>query len=225
MTIAQGKFITIEGGDGAGKSGHIPFMVDLIEARGIEVVVTREPGGTPLSERLREMLLTDDMDLKTEALIVFASRNEHLHQVIRPALARGAWVFSDRFTDSSIAYQVFGRQQPRKNLNALIEMVHPGFTPDRTWLFDVTPEVAMERIEKNRGFKDRMERESMDFLYRVRSGFLTLAAEDPSRFCVINSGQTIEQIREDLRIDINRTLDAWTGDFQALSTSAKQRAA
>src|SRR5690349_18824233 len=140
-----GKFITFEGIDGAGKSTHLTFVAGLIRARGKQVDVTREPGGTPLGEKLREVLLHEKMHLETEALLMFASRREHLAQVIEPALERGDWVISDRFTDATFAYQGGGRKLPRDKLETLERWVQGGFQPDMTVLFDVPPETASER--------------------------------------------------------------------------------
>src|SRR3954471_803789 len=148
MTL--GKFITFEGIDGAGKSTHLPLVADLLRARGKTVIVTREPGGTPLGEKLRELLLHEKMHLETEALLMFASRREHLAQVIEPALARGDWVISDRFTDASFAYQGGGRKLALSKLDALEQWVHPYLQPDLTLLFDVPLEVARARLDATR---------------------------------------------------------------------------
>ncbi|WP_217619201.1 dTMP kinase, partial [Achromobacter sp. GbtcB20] len=139
---ARGKFLTVEGIDGAGKSTHIGFIADFLAARGRQVVATREPGGTPLGEKLRALLLHEKMHLETEALLMFASRREHMAQVIEPNLAAGAWVLSDRFTDASFAYQSGGRGLDRTRLEALEAWAHPHLQPDLTLLFDVPLEVA-----------------------------------------------------------------------------------
>jgi len=193
----QGKFISFEGIDGAGKSTHIGFVADLLARRGRQVVTTREPGGTPLGEKLRDLLLHDKMHLETEALLMFASRREHIAQVIAPNLAQGAWVLSDRFTDASFAYQSGGRGLPRAKLEALEAWVHADLQPDLTLLFDVPLEVARERLDATRTL-DKFEREQADFFERCRAEYLRRAAQFPARFAVIDSTRSIEAIRLDL---------------------------
>ena len=163
-----GKFITLEGVDGAGKSTHVGYVADWLRQQGREVIVTREPGGTPLGESLRELLLHRDMDADTELLLMFAARQEHLAALIRPALARGAWVVSDRFTDASYAYQCGGRGIDTARIAALEAWVQRGFQPDLTLLFDVPPEVAEARRSAART-ADRFEREADNFFNRVRN--------------------------------------------------------
>lgn len=189
-----GKFITFEGIDGAGKSTHIGFVDDFLSMRGKTVVSTREPGGTPLGERLRDLLLHDKMHLETEALLMFASRREHIAQVIEPALARGDWVLSDRFTDASFAYQSGGRGLDRARLEALEQWVHPQLQPDLTLLFDVPLEVARERLDATRTL-DKFEREQADFFEKCRHEYLRRAAQFPERIVVIDSTRSIEDIQ------------------------------
>lgn len=191
------KFITFEGIDGAGKSTHIAFVSDYIKQRGIELVGSREPGGTPLGEKLREIVLHEKMHLETEALLVFASRREHLAQVIQPALARGAWVISDRFTDSSFAYQGGGRGMSLAKLEMLEQWVHPALQPDLTLLFDVPLEVARARLDATREL-DKFEQEKADFFAATRSEYLRRAAQFPQRFRVIDSTQSIADIQQQL---------------------------
>lgn len=191
------KFITFEGIDGAGKSTHIAFVSDYIKQRGIELVGSREPGGTPLGEKLREIVLHEKMHLETEALLVFASRREHLAQVIQPALARGAWVISDRFTDSSFAYQGGGRGMSLAKLEMLEQWVHPELQPDLTLLFDVPLEVARARLDATREL-DKFEQEKADFFAATRSEYLRRAAQFPQRFRVIDSTQSIADIQQQL---------------------------
>ncbi|MCA1979250.1 MAG: dTMP kinase, partial [Thiobacillus sp.] len=169
-----GKFITLEGVDGAGKSTHLGFVADWLRARGRDVVVTREPGGTPLGETLRDLLLNRDMDADAELLLMFAARQQHLAELILPALARGAWVVSDRFTDASYAYQCGGRGIPAARVAALETWVQRGFGPDLTLLFDVPPEVAEARRAAARA-ADRFEREADSFFGRVRQAYLDRA--------------------------------------------------
>ncbi len=194
---ARGRFITFEGIDGAGKSTHIQFVAELIRARGQELVSSREPGGTPLGEKLREMVLHDAMHLETEALLVFASRREHIARVIEPALARGAWVISDRFTDASFAYQGGGRGLDLAKLDTLANWVHPALWPDLTILFDVPLDVARARLDATRQL-DRFEQEKADFFLATRNEYLRRAAREPQRFRVIDSTQTIEATRAQL---------------------------
>lgn len=201
----QGKFITFEGIDGAGKSTHIDFVRAHILARGIEVVATREPGGTPLGEQLRALLLHQKMHLETEALLMFAARREHIAQVIAPNLAAGRWVLSDRFTDASFAYQSGGRGLALERLEALEQWVHPELQPDLTLLFDVPLEVARARLNASRN-PDRFEQEQADFFERCRSEYLRRAAQYPERFVVIDSTQSIEAIRAQLTVVLERVL-------------------
>lgn len=195
MTGNTGKFITFEGIDGAGKSTHIATVVDWLSARGLEVVSTREPGGTPLGEKLRELLLHEPMHLETEALLMFAARREHLALVIEPALARGAWVVCDRFSDATYAYQGGGRGLDKEKFAVLERWVHGHLQPDLTFLFDLPPEVACERIARQGRELDRFEQERADFHLRVRQAYLERAVEAPQRIRVINAGQGQDEIK------------------------------
>lgn len=188
-----GKFITFEGIDGAGKSTHIAFVADLLKKRGKMVVSTREPGGTALGERLRELLLHDKMHLETEALLMFAARREHMAQVIEPALARGDWVISDRFTDATFAYQGGGRKLALDKLEALEQWVHPHLQPDLTLLFDVPLEVARARLDASREL-DKFEQEKADFFAATRAEYLRRAAQFPARFRIIDSTEPISKV-------------------------------
>ncbi|MFD2367940.1 dTMP kinase [Pseudoduganella sp. GCM10020061] len=202
---ARGRFVTFEGIDGAGKSTHIAFAVDYLKQHGKAVVSTREPGGTPLSETLREMVLHQKMHLETEALLVFAARREHLALVIEPALERGDWVVSDRFTDSSFAYQGGGRGLSKAKLEALEQWVHPHLQPDLTLLFDVPTEVARERLQATRTL-DKFEREQADFFNATRQGYLARAAEHPERIVIIDSTQPIATIQVQLTSILDKLL-------------------
>jgi dTMP kinase len=195
--MARGKFITFEGVDGAGKSTHIAAFADALRARGMQVVTTREPGGTPLGEKLRELLLHESMHLDTEALLMFASRREHIAQVIRPALERGDWVISDRFTDATFAYQGGGRQLPIARLEALEQWVHADLQPDLTLLFDVPLAVARERLNRTRE-PDKFEREQDAFFTRVRDAYLQRAARFPQRIRVIDSTRPLDEVGDEL---------------------------
>lgn len=199
----RGRFITFEGIDGAGKSTHIGFVADWLAARGRQVVSSREPGGTPLGEKLRDLLLHEKMDLETEALLMFASRREHIAQVIAPNLARGTWVLSDRFTDASFAYQSGGRGLDRGKLEALEAWVHAGLQPDLTLLFDVPLAVARARLDATRTL-DKFEREAGDFFERCRAEYLRRAAQHPERIVVIDSTRSIAAIRAELETVLAR---------------------
>ncbi len=192
-----GKFISFEGIDGAGKSTHIGFVVEWLAAHGKTVVSTREPGGTSLGEKLRDLLLHQKMHLETEALLMFASRREHIAQVIDPALARGDWVVSDRFTDASFAYQGGGRGLDRAKMEALEQWVHPKLQPDLTLLFDVPLDVARARLDATRTL-DKFEQEQADFFAATRNEYLRRAEQFPQRIRVIDSTRTIPQIQDAL---------------------------
>ncbi len=196
MTMT-GKFITLDGVDGAGKSTHLGFVADWLRQQGREVIVTREPGGTPLGETLRELLLHREMDADTELLLMFAARQEHLAQLILPALARGAWVLSDRFTDASYAYQCGGRGIAVERIAALEAWVQRGFAPDLTLLFDVPPEVAEARRSAARA-ADRFEREADPFFNRVRQAYLDRAQADPKRIRVLDARHSIAELQAEI---------------------------
>ena len=193
----KGKFITFEGIDGAGKSTHLDFVAEQLRAAGINVVVTREPGGTSLGEALRNILLKEPMHLETEALLMFAARREHIAQVIEPAFLRGDWVISDRFSDATFAYQGGGRKLERTKLEALEQWVHPQLQPDLTLLFDVPLEVARARLDATRTL-DKFEQEQADFFAATRAEYLRRAAEFPQRFRLIDATRTIAAIQVEL---------------------------
>jgi dTMP kinase len=190
-----GLFITLEGMDGAGKSTHIPTMLSLLAATGREVVATREPGGTPLGEQLRELLLHQEMHVETESLLMFAARAEHLQQLILPALARGAIVLSDRFTDASYAYQCGARGLPLAKMQALENWVQGDLQPDLTLLFDVPVEVSLQRLAGART-PDKFEAQGAEFFARLRAQYLARAAEFPQRFRVIDANRSLEQVKK-----------------------------
>jgi len=203
--IQRGKFLTVEGIDGAGKSTHIGYIADFLAARGKQVVASREPGGTPLGEKLRELLLHEKMHLETEALLMFASRREHIAQVIEPNLAAGAWVLSDRFSDASFAYQSGGRGLDRLKMEALEAWVHPHLQPDLTLLFDVPLEVARERLDATRTL-DKFEREQGEFFARCRAEYLRRAAQFPERFVVVDSTRSMEATRQTIAEALEKLL-------------------
>ncbi|MGA8146546.1 MAG: dTMP kinase [Gallionellaceae bacterium] len=192
------KFITFEGVDGAGKSTHLDWFAENLRSRGREVVVTREPGGTPLGERLREILLSQAMHAETEALLMFAARREHIEQVIRPALQRGIWVISDRFSDASFAYQGGGRGVPIEKLEQLERWVHADLQPDLTLLFDIPVQVARQRLSNNATL-DRFEQEQDIFFEKVRQAYLQRYRKHPERFALIDAARTPDEVREILK--------------------------
>jgi dTMP kinase len=193
-----GKFITFEGIDGAGKSSHIAWLLEHLRAAGHQVVATREPGGTPLGEKLRDLLLTEAMHLETETLLMFAARREHLDKLILPALAAGRWVVSDRFSDASYAYQGGGRGLSRDKLLALETWVHGGFQPDLTLVFDLDPAIAAQRLSGTGTAPDRFEREPAAFFSAVRGAYLERAAADPNRVKLIDAGRGLNEVRAQL---------------------------
>ncbi len=194
----RGKFITLEGIDGAGKSTHHGWLVDALRQRGITLVATREPGGTPLGEKLRGLLLTESMHLETEALLMFAARREHLDKLILPALERGDWVLSDRFSDASFAYQGGGRGLSREKLETMEAWVQGDLRPDLTLLFDVPTEVARARLAAAGNSPDRFEREQQEFFERVRLAYLERAQREPRRIVRIDATRPVAEIRVEL---------------------------
>lgn len=194
----RGKFVTFEGIDGAGKSSHVDWFADRLRERGKAVRVSREPGGTPIGERLRDLLLGEPMHLETETLLMFAARREHLAQVIEPALERGEWVVCDRFSDASYAYQGGGRGLDRGKLQILEHWVHGHLQPDLTLLFDLPFEVARQRIAQATRSLDRFEQERADFHERVRHAYLDRAAANAGRIRVIHADRSLDDIRNEL---------------------------
>lgn len=195
--VARGKFITLEGIDGAGKSTQLGWLAALLRARGKSVVVTREPGGTPLGERLRDLLLDNraGMHPETEALLMFAARREHLDKVILPALHRGEWVVCDRFTDASFAYQGGGRGLPAGKLVELEYWVQGQLQPDLTLYFDVPVELGRRRTSRVKQ-PDRFEKEQDEFFRKVRDGYLERARSFPKRIVVVNAGRSLEEVNK-----------------------------
>jgi dTMP kinase len=207
--MSRGKFITFEGIDGAGKTSHIAWVAEYLREQGHSLVQTREPGGTPLGEKLREIVLNDTMQPATEALLVFAARQEHVLQVIKPALENGAWVLSDRFTDATFAYQGYGRGFDLKDLAQLEQWVQRGLQPDLTIVFDCPEEVAAVRLAKARA-ADKFERESQAFFRRVREGYLARAKAEPERFLMIDSSQAADEVRQALHRSLDEKLKQWS---------------
>ena len=199
--MESGKFITIEGIEGVGKSTNIDFLTRALESRGLTVLTTREPGGTPMADRIRDLLLTDHGDEPVpdiaELLLMFASRSLHVHNVIEPALAAGTWVICDRFTDSSRAYQGAGRGLPLEDINRLADWVHGDLQPDLTILLDAPVETGKSRAGK-RSAPDRIEIEREDFFNRVRQCYLELAAGEPERFAIVDATRDLDEVQHDL---------------------------
>ena len=201
MSRAHGRFITLEGIDGAGKSTHAVWVAEQIRARGHDVVSTREPGGTALGERLRGLLLNEPMTRDTEALLMFAARREHLDLVIRPALERGAWVVCDRFTDATYAYQGGGHGMPMERILALELWTHADCQPDLTLLFDVPAAVSRSRLDSAESAGralDKFEREEASFFTRVRNAYLERAKALPQRIRLIDSTRSVEAVRAEV---------------------------
>jgi dTMP kinase len=193
------KFITLEGVDGAGKSTHIEFIADAVRTKAPHVIVTREPGGTDLAERLRQAILAEPMTPILETLLVFAARTDHVERVIRPALKTGQWVICDRFTDATIAYQGAGKGVSRDLIARLSEAAHPGLRPDRTLIFDCPYDVASQRLAKAGRTLDRFEREDRAFYERVRSAYLDLAKAEPQRIRLIDASRSAGEVREQIK--------------------------
>lgn len=202
----RGRFITIEGIDGAGKSTQTESLIALLKARGVEVVRTREPGGTPVGEKIRELLLNEEMDVETETLLFFASRAEHVEKVIRPALERGAWVLSDRFTDATYAYQAGGKGMSGRRVEALEKWTLGDFAPDLTILFDISPETAHERLAARGVDEDRFERLGVDFFTRVRDAYLERAAANPARFLIVDASAAPEKVAGEIAAKVTSWL-------------------
>lgn len=203
--MKHGYFITIEGGEGAGKSTVIKFIEDYLKAHDVSLLVTREPGGTEIAEDIRKILLPlaghyhEEMSPITELLLYFASRAQHLERSIKPALAQGQWVLCDRFTDSSYAYQGIGRGIPAATVTQVAKIVHGDLQPDFTLLLDLPPEIGLERIHKSGRGLDRIEVENLDFFRRVRECYLKQAQEAPQRFRIIDASKTPVEVETQLK--------------------------
>jgi dTMP kinase len=196
--MSRGKFLTLEGVDGAGKSTHQKFIADFLAARAPHVIQTREPGGTDLAERLREAVLSNPMAPEVETLLLFAARADHVARVIRPALEAGTWVVCDRFSDATAAYQGAGKGVPADLIERLAAAAHPGLVPDRTLVFDCSYDVARSRLSKSGKPLDRFEREDRAFFERVRAAYLELARAEPARVRVIDAAAAVPEIRKAL---------------------------
>ncbi|WP_415896243.1 dTMP kinase [Neptuniibacter sp. QD57_21] len=204
-TSVKGRFITVEGTEGVGKSTNIEYLCQLLRDRGIEIVLTREPGGTPLAEELRELLLSprdERVSEDTELLLMFAARAQHIENVIRPALERGAWVISDRFTDATYAYQGGGRDVDLEHIAMLERIVQHGLHPDMTLLLDLDVEIGLQRASQ-RSVPDRFEQEKLDFFHRVRNMYLSRAGAEPNRFSVIDASKSIPEVQAQILDAVN----------------------
>jgi len=198
--MSQGKFITIEGGEGAGKSTNIAFIKNYLQQEGKDVILTREPGGTPLAERIRDILLDKnetDMCSDTELLLMFAARAQHLYEVIHPAVNKGQWVICDRFTDATYAYQGGGRGVATERIAQLENWVQSDFRPDMTIIFDLSVEVGLQRAN-NRSEPDRFEQENIEFFNRVRNAYLERAKQNPEHYAIVNAEPDLDSVQKNL---------------------------
>lgn len=208
MSIKLGKFLTLEGGEGVGKTTNVAFIKGYLESHGINVLQTREPGGTPLAEAVRELLLNKSnrgMSSDAELLLVFAARAEHINAKILPAIKAGQWVLSDRFTDASFAYQGGGRELGFERIEYLEQFVQKGFQPDMTLLLDADVKLGMSRVEQ-RDEKDRFESEQMSFFNRVREGYLTRAKQDPNRMKIIDAELPLEGVQKQIQARLDELI-------------------
>jgi dTMP kinase len=201
--MTRGRFVTLEGVDGAGKSSHVAWIAERLRAHGRSVQVTREPGGTPLAERLRELVLREPMDPIAETMLLFAARSDHVRREIEPALSRGTWVLCDRFTDATFAYQGGGKGVAVELIAHLAQVSHDGLMPDRTLVFDCPYEVSQERLSRAARTPDRFEREDREFFGRVRQAYLALARTDPERIRVVDASGTQDEIKVLLEQEIS----------------------
>ncbi|MGI1678017.1 MAG: dTMP kinase [Cellvibrionaceae bacterium] len=202
----RGKFITLEGSEGVGKSSNLKFIEEYLSSQNIEIVTTREPGGTPLAESIREIVLSprdEKMCDLTELLLIFAARAQHLAEVVVPALERGAWVLSDRFTDATYAYQGYARGLSLEIISQLESLVQQELRPDLTVILDVDVSLGLQRA-MNRGRLDRIESEKIDFFEKVRNGYLTLANLDPSRYVVIDASPSLQDVQASIELQLNK---------------------
>jgi dTMP kinase len=197
-----GRFITFEGGEGSGKSTQIERLAERLRARGFDPLTTREPGGTPLAEKLRELILTEPMDALTETLLLFAARDDHVRTVIAPALAAGTWVLCDRFTDATFAYQGGGKGVPAELIAHLAQVSHNGLMPDLTLVFDCPYEVSRERLGRTGRAPDRFERENRGFFDRVRQGYLGLARADAERIRILDATGSVDDIKKRIKEEL-----------------------
>lgn len=202
-----GRFISFEGMDGAGKTSHLEAVIQSLKDRGLEVVKTREPGGTPLAEKIRNMVLHEEMPTKAELLLMYAARIDHVSSVIQPALKKGAWVVSDRFEDSSFAYQGFAAQLGEAECQTVSQWALGGFSPDLTFVFDLTVEQSLQRIQNRGEASDKFEAKPIEYLQRVRDGFLARAERFPERICVVDSSASEDDVRKQVMSQLHQFLE------------------
>ena len=198
----RGKFITLEGVDGAGKSTHLAWIAQHLRRGGREVVMTREPGGTPLAEKLRALVLAEPMDPLAETLLMFAARADHVRRVILPALVRGAWVVCDRFTDATAAYQGGGKGVPAGLIRSLAQSVHPELNPDQTLVFDCPYEITRGRLSASGRPLDRFESEQRAFFERVRAAYREIGQSEPGRVRIIDGSKSTDEVKEEIKKSI-----------------------
>lgn len=198
----RGKFITLEGVDGAGKSTHLAWIAQHLRRGGREVVMTREPGGTPLAEKLRALVLAEPMDPLAETLLMFAARADHVRRVILPALVRGAWVVCDRFTDATAAYQGGGKGVPAGLIRSLAQSVHPELNPDQTLVFDCPYEITRGRLSASGRPLDRFESEQRAFFERVRAAYREIGQSEPGRVRIIDGSKSADEVKEEIKKSI-----------------------
>ena len=211
--MPRGRFITVEGGEGAGKTSNLTFIQEFLETAGKTVVFTREPGGTPMGEEIRNLLLGHQhsgMAHDTELLLMFAARSEHLQQKILPALESGDWVLCDRFTDASYAYQGAGRGISRERIAILEQFVQGDLRPDLTLLLDVPVEMGLERAGR-RSDPDRFESEAQDFFYKVREGYLAIARQEPHRVKLIDASPGLDQVQQQIASVLKEFMESMRG--------------
>jgi len=212
-TLKRGCFITVEGTEGVGKSTNIEFLCSLLQERGIEIVLTREPGGTPMAEELRNLLLQpreESVSEDAELLLMFAARAQHIENVIKPALERGAWVISDRFTDATFAYQGGGRGVNQESISLLENLVQKGLQPDLTLLLDLDVETGLARASA-RSAPDRFEQEKVAFFEKVRAAYLKRAANDPLRFAIVDAAVELDAVQRQIAQAVNRFVEQQDG--------------
>lgn len=210
MSQHKGKFITVEGVEGVGKTTNLDFIETLFRERGLSLLRTREPGGTPLAESIRELLLQnreEAFDNTAELLLIFAARAQHLNQKIRPALAAGQWVLSDRFTDATYAYQGGGRKLSIQHIAELEQMVQGELRPDLTLILDLPVEIGLQRAAA-RSEKDRFEHERVDFFERVRNAYLERARQSPARYAIIDASVSLPDVQAQIKTVIDKVISA-----------------
>lgn len=211
--MGRGRLVTVEGIEGAGKSTHLGTAKARLDAAGIDCLATREPGGTPLAEKIRALLLgveEDKPDALCELLLVFAARAQHLARLVRPALEAGKWVLCDRFTDATYAYQGAGRGVDREAIARLETLVQGELRPDLTFVLDVDPRTGLERARRRGRTPDRFEREEERFFADIRNGYLEIAAREPERCVLIDAGQDARRVGERLAAELDARIRAWT---------------